>query len=266
MIKQYVIDIPFLCQSDGLQYSSIDGAILLDVLDTLTCAANYRMLFCEDVYNILNYNSEVMYKVCEQLVMRDTIKYIHSEHASKITSDPVIISASINDSTNEEICQQLYAMHQSARSSQQTIYYMPRSRNNGGKELTTALDKKECKHKMCIFSSKIDIAKDVESTRPKLDQLKHKDFERVFGEKPVSALTSSNDLAYANELLQQAYDESKDIVDFPKYLFTYDKRNDTYVEFRHSGQGRYHGMDVKNDVNDREYQRMPSYIVDMYRK
>ena len=99
-----------------------------------------------------------------------------------------------------------------------------------------------------------------------LDVLKHKDFERVFGENPVSALTSSNDLSYANELLQQAYDESKDIVDFPKYLFTYDAKNDTYVEFRHSGQGRYHGMDVKNDVNDREYQRMPSYIVDMYRK
>lgn len=266
MIKQYVIDIPFLCQSDGLQYSSIDGAILLDVLDTLTCAANYRMLFCDDVYNILNYNSEVMYKVCEQLVMRDTIKYIHSEHASKVTSDPVIISASINDSTNEEICQQLYAMHQSARISRQTVYYMPESRNKGGKELTTVLDKKECKHKMCLFSLKDDIAKDVESTRPKLDQLKHKDFERVFGENPVSALTSSNDLSYANELLQQAYDESKDIVDFPKYLFTYDAKNDTYVEFRHSGQGRYHGMDVKNDVNDREYQRMPSYIVDMYRK
>ena len=60
-----------------------------------------------------------------------------------------------------------------------------------------------------------------------------------------SAYDSQNEQP-AKELLQQAYGEYHGTEQYPKDLFTWDNAHKCYVQFMHSGEGKYHGYDQKD--------------------
>ncbi|MBD5358546.1 MAG: hypothetical protein HDR88_16430 [Bacteroides sp.] len=84
------------------------------------------------------------------------------------------------------------------------------------------------------------------SYRPKLEQLKHYHEARKRGDKDVSPFSAydKNDDKYARELLQQAFEDYNGDVDDRTYLYTYDKKYKTFVQFRPGRNNIYHGMDI----------------------
>lgn len=91
-----------------------------------------------------------------------------------------------------------------------------------------------------------DLRSYILSFEPKLDQLKHTCKERKVGGKIVSPFSALNDPDehYAVELLQTAYKDYLGDVDDDTYLYTYDYKYKTFVEFRPSRNNSYHGMDI----------------------
>lgn len=104
----------------------------------------------------------------------------------------------------------------------------------------------------------------IASFEPILMQLKHFQESRKDGEREVSAFSAydKNDERYAKQLLKQAYDDHDGDMDDRTYLYTYDPKNKTFVEFRPSRGNQYHGYDI-----DIEYARSKAPdIVRLYHK
>ncbi|MDE6290345.1 MAG: hypothetical protein K2M16_02325 [Muribaculaceae bacterium] len=86
----------------------------------------------------------------------------------------------------------------------------------------------------------------LESFIPRLEQLKHFHENRRVGNKAVAAFSAydRNDESYAKKLLMTAFTDHEGDVDDRTYLYTYDKKNKTFVEFRPGRNNVYHGMDI----------------------
>lgn len=86
----------------------------------------------------------------------------------------------------------------------------------------------------------------LESFMPRLEQLKHFHDSRRVGNKDVAAFSAydRNDESYAKNLLITAFIDHEGDVDDRTYLYTYDKKNKTFVEFRPGRNNVYHGMDI----------------------
>lgn len=86
----------------------------------------------------------------------------------------------------------------------------------------------------------------IESYTPKLEQLKHSHEGRSVGNKDISPFSAYNkyDDSYAKQLLMAAFLDHPADVDDRTYLYTYDKKNKTFVEFRPGRNNVYHGMDI----------------------
>ena len=112
------------------------------------------------------------------------------------------------------------------------------------------IDKKP--HQFLHFDpyGELDLRSYILSFEPKLDQLKHTGKERKIGGKIVSAFSALNDSNknYAEELLLIAYNDHLGDVNDDTYLYTYDYKYKTFVEFRPSRNNTYHGMDIDYNV------------------
>lgn len=99
---------------------------------------------------------------------------------------------------------------------------------------------------------------------PRLEQLKHYHIERKSGHKDISAFSAydRNDEDYAKHLLSVAFAEYPGDVDDRTYLYTYDKKYKTFVEFRPGRNNVYHGMDISLE----DAKRKSPYIVKKYHK
>lgn len=86
----------------------------------------------------------------------------------------------------------------------------------------------------------------IESFEPELWQLKHFHEGRVDGGKEVAPFSaySKRDDKYAKSLLRQAYEDYDGDVDDRTYLYTYDAKYKTFVEFRPDRGNKYHGRDI----------------------
>ncbi len=104
----------------------------------------------------------------------------------------------------------------------------------------------------------------IDSFLPRLDQLKHYHTNRKAGPKDISAFSAydKNDEDYAKYLLSIAFAEHPGDVDDRTYLYTYDKKYKTFVEFRPGRNNVYHGMDISLE----EAKRKSPYIVKKYHK
>ena len=93
---------------------------------------------------------------------------------------------------------------------------------------------------------KVTLLSLLESFIPRLEQLKHFHANRRVGNKAVAAFSAydRNDESYAKRLLMTAFTDHEGDVDDRTYLYTYDKRNKTFVEFRPGRNNVYHGMDI----------------------
>lgn len=90
----------------------------------------------------------------------------------------------------------------------------------------------------------------IESYAPKLNQLNHYQELRKDGNKvvsPFSAYDKYNE-DYARQLLRKAYDEHSGDIDDDTYLYTYDTKFKTFVEFRPDRNNEYHGMDISKEA------------------
>ncbi len=99
---------------------------------------------------------------------------------------------------------------------------------------------------------------------PRLEQLKHYHNERKSGHKGISAFSAydKNDENYAKHLLMVAFAEHPGDVTDRTYLYTYDKKNRTFVEFRPGRNNVYHGMDISLE----DAKRKSPFIVSKYHK
>ena len=86
----------------------------------------------------------------------------------------------------------------------------------------------------------------LDSLAPKLMQLKH-DKDKHGNVSPFSAYDRHDD-DYARQLLRRAYEECPGDVGDRTYLYTYDAKNKTYVEFRPNRNNEYHGMDISRET------------------
>lgn len=98
------------------------------------------------------------------------------------------------------------------------------------------------------------IAGFIRSLEPHLRQLKHDDTKYDVAGETVSPFSAynRNDESYARRLLRQAYEDHNGEVDDRTYLYTYDSKNRTFVEFRPSRNNEYHGMDISLDSAKRK--------------
>lgn len=89
----------------------------------------------------------------------------------------------------------------------------------------------------------------ISSFEPTLHQLKHTHEPRKRGENEISPFSAYNkqDETYARKLLKQAYEEHDGDVTDMTYLYTYDSKNRTFVEFRPDRNNVYHGMDITKE-------------------
>lgn len=89
----------------------------------------------------------------------------------------------------------------------------------------------------------------IDSFEPVLRQLKHFQEPRKDGDREVSAFSAydKNDERYAKKLLKRAYEEHNGDIDDRTYLYTYDAKNKTFVEFRPSRGNEYHGLDITDE-------------------
>lgn len=89
----------------------------------------------------------------------------------------------------------------------------------------------------------------IASFEPVLRQLKHFQEPRKDGDREVSAFSAydKNDERYAKMLLKRAYEEHNGDIDDRTYLYTYDAKNKTLVEFRPSRRNEYHGHDITDE-------------------
>ncbi|MDE7470109.1 MAG: hypothetical protein K2M57_01525 [Paramuribaculum sp.] len=94
----------------------------------------------------------------------------------------------------------------------------------------------------------------VDSFEPVLDQQKHYHEARQEGGREVSAFSAydKNDESYARWLLHQAYEDYDGDIDDRTYLYTYDAKYKTFVEFRPDRGNKYHGRDIDIDYARRE--------------
>ena len=102
--------------------------------------------------------------------------------------------------------------------------------------------------------SKMDLSMYIQSFSPVLNQLKHDTVSRQYGDKYISAFSAydRNDERYAKSLLQRAYEDYGGDVDDRTYLYTYDKKYKTFVQFRPNRNNEYHGMDISLEQAKRE--------------
>ncbi len=111
---------------------------------------------------------------------------------------------------------------------------------------------------------KITLLDLIDTYLPRLEQLKHYHNNRKLGVKNVSAFSAyyKNDEEYAKSLLSLAFDEYPGDVNDRTYLYTYDKKYKTFVEFRPGRNNVYHGMDISLE----EAKRKSPDIVKKYHK
>lgn len=101
----------------------------------------------------------------------------------------------------------------------------------------------------------------LQAHRPILNQAKHiSQQQRNIGGYSVSTFKAwnSRDSSYAEQLLNNAFDDSGAQLLPPDELFIWDPRNETYVRFMHSGNWEYHGHDFD------EYERIPDLVKKRY--
>lgn len=120
---------------------------------------------------------------------------------------------------------------------------------NTVKEFTVSSDKEYVKIINFNPSTNLPLKELIESYAPKLNQLKHSQERRTDGDKEVSPFSAYDKYNedYARLLLRRAYEEYPGEIDDKTYLYTYDSKFKTFVEFRPDRNNEYHGMDISKD-------------------
>lgn len=133
-----------------------------------------------------------------------------------------------------------------------------------GTDFIVSADNHEVKIINFSPDSNLSLKELIYSYAPKLNQLKHNQKRRIAGNKEISSFSAYDRLNedYARLLLRQAYEEYPGEIDERTYLYTYDAKCKTFVEFRPDRNNEYHGMDISR----KEALAKCPRIVELYHK
>lgn len=180
------------------------------------------------------------YEIFRLLIGLPVVEISSVDKAKYIKVTPEVFSDKL-EMDKETTCQQLYALMNVSDS--RRIFA---GADDDGGYLAITSD-----HRMEIISNfnpfgDSTLLNLLDSYFPKLEQLKHFHENRRVGNKDVAAFSAydRNDESYAKRLLMTAYTDHEGDVDDRTYLYTYDKKNKTFVEFRPGRNNLYHGMDI----------------------
>lgn len=260
------IDIPFLYHCDGHQWSRVETMLLTDLLSDISKDLSVAVLLHEHYYEELDYANEASFRWLDDFTRMQKVIYTDDSFSPHITSAPILTDDDLGEHINHDIETSLGKMHEMGRKNETPMFVVPSSRwLEDCQTLTTTRDSHSISYHTMVLSA-IESWKQLQESRyPKLNQQKHTFVGREFEDgsvSPFSAYDQRNDVA-ARKLLRKAYLDYRGYEEHPDYLFTWDENNGCYVEFRHSGNGEYHGMDV---TTTREYNRIYKYVKEKYRK
>lgn len=184
------------------------------------------------------------YELFSWLLELPVQEVIHVKKANYIKLNPDVL-ADCNDMERDTAKQQLYAvyLHKDAK----RIYAGIAS---PVEDFILSSDK--CQATIINFNPQtaLSLKEKIDSYAPKLNQLKHYQEKRMDGNKEVSPFSAYDKYNedYARQLLRKAYEEYPGDVDDDTFLYTYDTKFKTFVEFRRNRNKEYHGMDISKEV------------------
>ena len=244
------IDLPLLLDSSTCVNS------VYDIFSSEYCKS-VSMIGYDDLLDILA-ESDVGYELWS-LAANAFVAITLQPKATYLRSNPALISPDVAiDGLTKGL---LYALHiKRTENSTVLISAVPRVQS-GDKEIETIVDHRSQIHHLLVREdSSFDSF--MQSLRPVLNQHKHTHVARMGAMGHVSPFSAYDkyDKTYAEWLLQQAYNDYNGSEDEPKYLYTFDKRNKTFVQFRSDRQREYHGMDIEKENLPEEFE----YLIEKY--
>lgn len=215
------------------------------------------MIGYDDLLDILD-KSDIGYEL-RRLVANVFVAIALHSKATYLRSNPALISPNVKiDGLTKGL---LYTLH-IKRTENSTVFIsaVPRVQS-GDKEIETIVDHRSQIHHLLVRDN-ISFDSFMRSLRPVLNQHKHTHVARMGAMGHVSPFSAYDkyDKTYAEALLQQAYNDYNGSEDEPKYLYTFDKRNKTFVQFRSDRQREYHGMDFDKEKLPEEFK----YLIEKY--
>lgn len=247
---------PHIPLTENLEY----GHPFLECLYEMSRRVYITILVPDGWENILAGSDGIAssYELFSMMLRMNVTEIIPAKKSRFIRIDPDIITG-LDKETREVAKSQLFAL--SLQELSKRIYA---GTSHPASEFEVSSDRKTASVLHLRPTEGDSLETLIKSFEPRLDQLKHTDEERNFGDKAVSAFSAYDprDDRYARELLHQAYEEHPGDVDDRTYLYTYDSRNKTFVQFRPMRNNAYHGMDITLDIA----RELTPYIVSLYHK
>lgn len=252
-----MIDLPSVSNISDNDWK-LDVGQLVKLMNDLASLKGAQVIFRQDIKQSHVFYEE-LWLLDYALSTRDTKSYSLADlnKAKHTISSPTLTKSAFPSDLNDEITVQVDTLHNSVN----TLFLISSvRRDNSTDKLRTERDHKEKEHKTLTYDAGSALSDFIESTKPVLDQLKHVATGYYKGGKYVSPFSSYDprNEQPAIDLLARAYNDycGNDID--PKYLYTWDSKHNTYVQFRRSAEGTYHGMDYSNMSN------VPDYIKAIY--
>ncbi len=246
MKRIVAIDAAILCNQSI--FAHID---ICQLLDTIAENKTLKLLFKDEYYNYFGDSSFLLYKLSDQL--HGCIDNSNKRHIKTV---PNLTDKTFSEETNNEIKVQAYTLHVLPKELFDLLITNRRIGNAGCDSFNTILNKEQKEHPICDISKLQDFIK---AKRPVLKQIKHfaEEYQSVHGEVSTFKAYDQWNSTYAESLLQTAYDNAEESEEFPHYIYTWDERNNCYVEFRYDRNKVYHGRDLSKSEYDA---KVPSYI------
>lgn len=255
------IDIPLLCQCDVFSVGESERKFLIDLLGSFVGNRRVALLFREQLWALMNYSDGVYSSmICSKLANLLLEPYSVSVPNKYMHHMPTLTDSNWGVAMNDEILLQLYNLY---LVEDKTAYVLTSSRASNTEDVTITINHAS-KTTPLILLDEERCVQYFQTKQPHLDQHKHREEEWERGGKQVSPFSALKQGAeYAEDLLLQAYEEYRGEEEEPHYLYTWDKENGVYVQFRNSHQYMYHGMDA---TSPEVAALVPAYIREKYRK
>lgn len=244
MTRTVMIDLPSVSEVTGSEWK-LNVSQFVALMNALAGLKGAQFLYRDDMeIDMSSYEEITMYY---KLLTEKGIPYnlTNLQKAAHTTSTPVLTSPTFPVSLNDDITIQVDTLHKADN----TLFLVSAlRRGDSTSDLLTTRDHKDKEHPTLTYDAGSTLSDFVASTHPVLDQLKHgatgynKAGKRV---SPFSSYDPRNEQP-AKDLLARAYNDYTGDETSPKYLFTWDYQHNTYVQFRRSAEGTYHGMDYSD--------------------
>ena len=249
MKRVYAIDVPMMTMLDVSNASA-----LLDSLQTIQESSGELLLANDDALCILllDDDSTIDGMLMDSLLRAITnisisTRYDHTVYSPYITHQPCMQDPSFPQPINEAIGIQMCALHV-LESGRKAMMLLRSSRWPAGyDELNTSKDKKPPVPHPVLTVDKTSLGDWLKSCLPQYVPWRHGKKQRGSVMRPISQFSAGGNPVYAQELLEQAYSDSIEDNEYPKYLYTYDMKNECFVQYRFDRNKQYHGMDIDDD-------------------